>query len=52
MLVYNLQDLFLNGVLGMDVSGFGFAALVGGTAIVRSHKHSSHPGIDITTKAD
>jgi len=50
--VYNLfKDLFLNGVLGMDVSGFGFAALVGGTAIILlTQALFNHYGIDITTK--
>lgn len=50
--VYNLfKDLLLNGVFGMDVSGFGFASLVIGTAIVLvTQALFNHYGIDITTK--
>lgn len=49
--VYNLfKDLILNGVFGMDVSGFGFGTLVIGTTIILvTQALFNHYGIRVTT---
>ena len=49
--VYNLfKDLVLNGVFGIDVSGFGFAHLVIGTTIILAAQALfNHYGIRLTT---
>ncbi len=49
--VYNLfKDLVLNGVFGVDVSGFGFAHLVIGTTIILvAQALFNHYGIRMTT---
>jgi amino acid transporter len=49
--VYNLfKDLVLNGVFGMDVSGFGLAHLIIGTAVILiAQALLNHYGIRVTT---